>query len=99
MRKDRTPSIHSEPGPSPQLALSELSWEKMVKGGCWDIPRVYVGCYGFDVVAQCFFLTFDVLCGGGIGTFFLKSVLSLFGFGLNGGRICLDCWSFMFVFG
>ena len=25
--------------------------------------------------------------------------LSLLMFGLNGGRICLDCWGFVFVFG
>ena len=79
------------------LQFLEHRWKKKVKGGCWDIPRVYVGCYGFYVVVQFFFLTFDVLCGGGFGTCFLKSVLSLFG--LNGGRICLDCWGFMFVFG
>ena len=38
-----------------------------VKGGCWDIPAFIVGCYGFYVYVQCFFPTFDVLCGGGFG--------------------------------
>ena len=38
----------------------------MVKQGCWDIPRLCVGCYGFYVVVQCFFPTFGVLCGGGL---------------------------------
>ena len=40
----------------------------MVKGGYWDIPAFVVGCYGFNVVVQCLFLTFDVLCGGDCGT-------------------------------
>ena len=44
--------------------------KKMVKGGCWDIPAFIVGCYGFYVVVQCFFLTFDVLCGGVSGSDF-----------------------------
>ena len=35
----------------------------MVKGGCWDFPAFIVGCYGFYVLVQCFFLIFDVLCG------------------------------------
>jgi hypothetical protein len=42
--------------------------EKMVKGGCWDFPAFIVGCYGFYVLVQCFFLIFDVLCGGVFGT-------------------------------
>ena len=41
--------------------------KKMVKQGCWDIPRLCVGCYGFYVVVQCFFPAFDVLCGGDCG--------------------------------
>ena len=44
--------------------------EKMVKRGCWDILCQYVGCYGFYGVVQCFFLTFDVLCGGVSGSDF-----------------------------
>jgi hypothetical protein len=45
-----------------------MSGKKMVKQGCWDIPAFIVGCYGFYVIVQCFFLIFDVLCGGGFGT-------------------------------
>ena len=40
----------------------------MVKGGCWDIPAFIVACYGFYVIVQCFFFTFDVFGGGGFGT-------------------------------
>ena len=47
---------------------ASISWsfpiKKMVKGGCWDIPAFIVGCYGFYVVVQCFFLTFDVYVVG-----------------------------------
>jgi hypothetical protein len=46
----------------------QLVPEKMVKGGYWDNIPVIVPCYGFYVVVQCFFLTFDVLCDGGVGT-------------------------------
>ena len=42
--------------------------KKMVKQGCWDIPVFIVGCYGFYVIVQCFFPTFDVLCDRGFGT-------------------------------
>ena len=38
----------------------DVSWEKMVKQGCWDIPAFIVGCHGFCVIVQCLFLTFDV---------------------------------------
>ena len=34
---------------------------------------------------------------GVLGQFYPE--LSLLMFGLNGGRICLDCWGFVFVFG
>ena len=40
----------------------------MVKQGCWDIPVFIVGCYGFHVIVQCFFPTFDALCDRGFGT-------------------------------
>ena len=46
----------------------KLMGKKMIKQGCWDIPKVYVGCCGFYIYVQCFFPTFDVLCGGGFGT-------------------------------
>ena len=68
-----------------------------------DIPRLYVACYDFMifyVYVQCVFLVvddFDDLCWGDGRIFFLKSFLALLG--LNGGRICLDCGGFMFVFG
>ena len=42
----------------------------MVKGGYWDSLCKYVPCYGFYVVVQCFFPTFDVLSGGVSGSDF-----------------------------
>ena len=50
----------------------------MVKQGYWDIPAFIVACYGFYVIVQCFFPTFDVLCGGDCGTI-LHTFTSLFG--------------------
>ena len=54
-------------------------WENMVNTGCEDIPAFVVGgCYGFNV-DECFFLTFDVLCGGDCGTILPRTFTSLFG--------------------
>ena len=53
-------------------------WEKMVKGGCWDIPAFIVGCYGFYVDVQCLIFTFDVLCGGDCGTILPKTFIQCF---------------------
>ena len=69
----------------------------MVKQGCWDIPAFIVGCYGFYVVVQCFIFTFDVLCGGGFGTFL--PLAFTWWCVLRWGGNCLGCWGFMFVFG
>ena len=71
--------------------------KKMVKQGCWDIPRLCVGCYGFYVVVQCFFPAFDVLCGGDCGTILPRTFTSLLG--LRWGGELLLLLGFMFVFG
>jgi hypothetical protein len=51
----------------PQKYISK-NGKHMVKGGCWDIPRVCVGSYGFYVIVQCFFLTVDYFLSGDFGT-------------------------------
>ena len=53
----------------------------MGKGGNWDIPAFIVPCYGFYVVVQCFFPTFDVLCGGVSGEILSLTFLGLSVFG------------------
>ena len=57
-----------------KLGKTGKDWEKIGKGGCWDIPRLMVGCYGFYVYVQCFFPTFDVFSGGVSGAIFFLSV-------------------------
>ena len=71
--------------------------KKMLKGGCWDIPAFIVGCYGFYVIVQWFFLTFDVLCGGDCGTILSRTFTSLFGFRWGGELFRLI--GILFVFG
>ena len=58
------------PNPPVNRNFPKIAGKKMVKGGCWDIPAFIVGCYGFYVYVQCFFPTFDVLCGGVSGSDF-----------------------------
>ena len=63
-----------KPGIDNKGGLASTGVKKMVKGGCWDIPAVYVGCYGFYVNVQHLFAGVDDLCVGDIGTNFSKTV-------------------------
>ena len=37
-----------------KLGKTGKDWEKIGKGGCWDIPRLMVGCYGFLCLCSMF---------------------------------------------